>query len=129
MGVSSSHGTARPRRTRRTIWFTFAAMVAGPVACLVVLWGLILGGVLGGARPGSWAEGGWPGLGERLRGGEKGGVPAELTLQLRTKTAEVASAEAAIASLQHTAAAAAAGEAGLRNGIGQVFVSLARRNQ
>ena len=49
MGVSSSHGTARPRRTRRTIWFTFAAMVAGPVACLVVLWGLILGGVLGGA--------------------------------------------------------------------------------
>jgi signal transduction histidine kinase len=180
MGVSSSHGTARPRRTRRTIWFTFAAMVAGPVACLVVLWGLILGGVLGGAMGGPdtpehdhqvvvnfvvvigiglaiivagvalmgffarrvarditdleataryLADEEMPRLMERLRQGEQGVVPAEVTLQLRTKTAEVASAEAAIASLQHTAAAAAAGEAGLRNGIGQVFVSLARRNQ
>jgi signal transduction histidine kinase len=180
MGVSSSHGTARPRRTRRTIWFTFAAMVAGPVACLVVLWGLILGGVLGGAMAGPdtpehdrqvvvnfvvvigiglaiivagvalmgffarrlarditdleatarhLADEEMPRLVERLRQGEQEVVPAEVTLQLRTKTAEVASAEAAIASLQHTAAAAAAGEAGLRNGIGQVFVSLARRNQ
>ena len=180
MGVSSSHGAARPRRTRRTIWFTFAAMVAGPVACLVVLWGLILGGVLGGAMGGPdtpehdhqvvvnfvvvigiglaiivagvalmgffarrlarditdleataryLADEEMPRLVERLRQGEQGVVPAEVTLQLRTKTAEVASAEAAIASLQHTAAAAAAGEAGLRNGIGQVFVSLARRNQ
>ena len=49
MGVISSQGTARPRGTRRTIWFTFAAMVAAPVACLVVLWGLVLAGVLGGA--------------------------------------------------------------------------------
>jgi signal transduction histidine kinase len=180
MGVSSSHGTARPRRTRRTIWFTFAAMVAGPVACLVVLWGLILGDVLGGAMAGPdtpehdrqvvvnfvvvigiglaiivagvalmgffarrlarditdleataryLADEEMPRLVERLRQGEQEVVPAEVTLQLRTKTAEVASAEAAIASLQHTAAAAAAGEAGLRNGIGQVFVSLARRNQ
>jgi signal transduction histidine kinase len=180
MGVSSSHGTARPRRTRRTIWFTFAAMVAGPVACLVVLWGLVLGGVLGGAMGGPdtpehdhqvvvnfvvvigiglaiivagvalmgffarrlarditdleasaryLADEEMPRLVERLRQGEQEVVPAEVTLQLRTKTAEVASAEAAIASLQHTAAAAAAGEAGLRNGIGQVFVSLARRNQ
>jgi len=180
MGVSSSHGTARPRRTRRTIWFTFVGMVAGPVACLVVLWGLILGGVLGGAMGGPdtpehdhqvvvnfvvvigiglaiivagvalmgffarrlarditdleataryLADEEMPRLVERLRQGEQEVVPAEVTLQLRTKTAEVASAEAAIASLQHTAAAAAAGEAGLRNGIGQVFVSLARRNQ
>src|SRR5262249_61115074 len=52
MGFSRSHGGARGRRTRRTIWFTFAAMVAGPVACLVVLWGLALGGVLGGAMGG-----------------------------------------------------------------------------
>ncbi len=177
MGVFSSHGTPRPRRT---IWFTFAAMVAGPVACLVVLWGLALGGVLGGAMGGPdtprhdhqvvvefvvvagiglvivvagvalmgffarrlardvtdlegtaryLAVEEMPKLVERLRRGEQGVVPAEATLQLRTKTAEVASAEAAIASLQHTAAAAAAGEARLRNGIGQVFVSLARRNQ
>ena len=52
MGVSSSPGTARPRRRRRTIWFTFAAMVAVPVVCLVVLWGLVLAGVLGGAVSG-----------------------------------------------------------------------------
>jgi signal transduction histidine kinase len=177
MGVFSSHGTARPRRT---IWFTFAAMVAGPVACLVVLWGLALGGVLGGAVSGPdtpqhdhrvvvefvvvigaglviivagvalmglfarrlahditdleatarhLADEEMPKVVERLRRGEQGVVPAEVTPQLRTKTAEVASAEAAIASLQHTAAAAAAGEARLGNGIGRVFVSLARRNQ
>jgi signal transduction histidine kinase len=70
-----------------------------------------------------------PALVERLRQGEQDAVPAEATPRLRTKTAEIARAEAAITSLQHTAAAAAAGEARLRNGIGQVFVSLARRNQ
>jgi len=180
MGFSSSHGAARARRTRRTIWFTFAAMVAGPVACLAVLWGLALGGVLGGAFGGPdtpehdhqvfvefvvvvgiglviivagvtlmgffarriahditsleatarhLADEEMPNVVERLRRGEQGVVPEEVTPQLRTKTAEIASAEAAITSLQHTAAAAAAAEASLRNGIGRVFVSLARRNQ
>jgi len=180
MGVSSSPGTARPRRRRRTIWFTFAAMVAVPVLCLVVLWGLVLAGVLGGAIGGpdtpshdhqvvvdfviviglglvivvagialmglfarriarditdleatarQLADEEMPQLVERLRQGEQGVVPAEVSLRLHTKTAEVARAEAAIASLQHTAAAAATNEASLRNGIGQVFVSLARRNQ
>jgi len=38
MGVFSSQGTGRQRGTRRTIWSTFAVMVAVPVACLVVLW-------------------------------------------------------------------------------------------
>jgi signal transduction histidine kinase len=155
-------------------------MVAGPVVCLVVLWGLVLAGVLGGAmgdpdRPGRdqqvitdfvvvvviglviiiagvtlmglfarrvarditdleatarhLADEEMPQLMERLRQGEQGVVPAEVSLRLHTKTEEVARAEAAIASLQHTAVAAAANEASLRNGIGQVFVSLARRNQ
>ena len=45
------------------------------------------------------------------------------------RTAETARALAAIASLEKTALGAAAGEAGLRNGLRQVFVSLARRNQ
>jgi len=45
------------------------------------------------------------------------------------KTTEIADAAAAIASLQRTAAAAAAGEASLRTGLRQVFISLARRNQ
>jgi len=180
MGVISSQGTARPRGSRRTIWFTFAAMVAGPVACLVVLWGLLLAGVVGGAmgdpdRPGRdhrvivdfvtvvglgliiivagvtlmglfarrlarditdleatarrLADEEMPEFVERLRRGEQATVPAEFTVRPRTRTAEVAEAETAIASLQHSAAKAAAGEASLRNGIRQVFVSLARRNQ
>jgi signal transduction histidine kinase len=70
-----------------------------------------------------------PALIERLRAGEQDAAPTETAPNLRTKTAEIARAEAAITSLQHTAAVAAAGEARLRNGIGQVFVSLARRNQ
>jgi signal transduction histidine kinase len=70
-----------------------------------------------------------PALIERLRAGEQDAAPAETAPKLRTKTAEIARAEAAITSLQHTAAVAAVGEARLRNGIGQVFVSLARRNQ
>ena len=51
-------------------------------------------------------------------------------LAAATATTEIAQAAAAIASLQHTAlAAATASEAGLRDGLRQVFVSLARRNQ
>jgi signal transduction histidine kinase len=44
-------------------------------------------------------------------------------------TAEVARAAAAIATLRARAAAAAASESGLRDGLRQVFVSLAKRNQ
>jgi signal transduction histidine kinase len=180
MGVFSSQGTEGQRGTRRTIWSTFAAMVAVPVACLVVLWGLILGLVIGGAIGGPdtpthdhevvvdfvvviglglviiivgvtmmglfarrlardvtgleatarhLADEEMPALIERLRSGEQEAIPAEAAPRLRTKTAEIAQAEAAITSLQHTAGVAATGEARLRNGIGQVFVSLARRNQ
>jgi hypothetical protein len=181
MGVFSSQGTERPRGTRRSIWRTFAAMVAVPVASLVVLWGLVLGGVIGGAVSGPdnphhdhmvvvdfvvvigiglliiiagvtmmglfarrlardvsdleataqhLADEEMPALVERLRQGEPEAIPTETAApKLRTKTAEIAEAEAAITSLQRTAAAAAIGEARLRNGIGQVFVSLARRNQ
>jgi signal transduction histidine kinase len=179
MGVFSSLGQERRRLRRPTIRFMFTAMVAGPVAGLLVLWGLLLTGVLRGALGDPDAPGrdhqvltdflivvgaglaiiltgvalmGWfarrltrditgleatarhladqemPELIERLRRGEQV-VPAEVPLHPHTKTAEIARAEAAVASLQHTAAAAAAAEAGLRNGIGQVFVSLARRNQ
>jgi signal transduction histidine kinase len=181
MGIFSSQGTERPRGTRRSIWRTFAAMVAVPVASLVVLWGLVLGGVIGGAVDGPdnphhdhmvvvdfvvvigiglviiiagvtmmglfarrlardvsdleatahhLADEEMPALVERLRQGEPEAIPTETAAPtLRTKTAEIAEAEAAITSLQRTAAAAAVGEARLRNGIGQVFVSLARRNQ
>jgi len=180
MGVFSSQGTERQRGTRRTIWSTFSAMVAVPVACLVVLWGLVLALVIGGAIGGPdtphhdhevvvdfvvvigigvvivvvgatmmglfarrlardvtdlqatarhLADEEMPALIERLRQGDQDPMPEQAPPRLRTKTAEIAQAEAAITSLQHTAAVAAAGEARLRNGIGQVFVSLARRNQ
>ena len=49
--------------------------------------------------------------------------------RLERKNAEIAQALAAVASLGQTAAGAASGEAGLRDGLRQVFVSLARRNQ
>jgi signal transduction histidine kinase len=51
------------------------------------------------------------------------------TLAAEATTAEIAQAAAAIASLRHRAAAATASESGLRDGLRQVFVSLAKRNQ
>ena len=68
---------------------------------------------------------------ERLRSGDIDTPPAAEPPQprLRLKNAEIAQAFAAVASLEQTAIGAAAGEAGLRNGLRQVFVSLARRNQ
>jgi signal transduction histidine kinase len=180
MGVFSSQGTEGQRGTRRTIWSTFSAMVAVPVACLVVLWGLVLALVIGGAIGGPdtphhdhevvvdfvvvigiglvivvvgatmmglfarrlardvtglqataqhLADEEMPALIERLRRGDQEPMPEPALPRLHTKTAEIAQAEAAITSLQHTAAVAATGEARLRNGIRQVFVSLARRNQ
>lgn len=63
-----------------------------------------------------------PGSGE-LAAEEYGGTPRP------PKTAEIAEAAAAIARLRHTASTAASGEVGLRHGLRQVFVSLARRNQ
>ena len=50
-------------------------------------------------------------------------------LAAEATTAEVARAAAAIASLSQRAAAATASESGLRDGLRQVFVSLAKRNQ
>jgi len=67
---------------------------------------------------------------DQLRTADQPGVPADLSLpRPQPRTAEVAQAVGAVASLQRTAIAAAAGEASLRNGLRQVFVSLARRNQ
>ena len=51
------------------------------------------------------------------------------TLAAEAATTEVARAAAAIASLSQRAAAATASESGLRDGLRQVFVSLAKRNQ
>jgi signal transduction histidine kinase len=67
---------------------------------------------------------------EQVRDGNPGAAQAPASPPpVRSKSAEIAQAVAAMASLQHTAIAAAAGEASLRNGLRQVFVSLARRNQ
>ena len=51
------------------------------------------------------------------------------TLAAEAATTEVAEAAAAIATLRRRAAAATASESGLRDGLRQVFVSLAKRNQ
>src|SRR5499427_2002501 len=70
-----------------------------------------------------------PQLIERQRAGEKVSQADPTALGPQPKTAEVAQAAAAIASLRRRAAAATASESGLRDGLRQVFVSLAKRNQ
>ncbi len=70
-----------------------------------------------------------PQLVEALQSGEQP-APADLIpAQLPASTAEMARTAAAVTGLQRTAITAAAGEARLRNGLRDVFVSLARRNQ
>ena len=180
MGKSSSAGT-QPEAPRRTIRFTFNATVAIPAACLILLWALAAGAVLGSSLGGHgfWspdhrevleltilvgaglviglvcvilmgrfsyklsrdiaalattaqrsADEQLPQVLERLRSGETPNrAPLKPQSRPRPKNAEIARALAAIGSLEQTAVGAAAGEAGLRNGLRQVFVSLARRNQ
>jgi signal transduction histidine kinase len=180
MGKSSSAAT-QPEAPRRSIRFTFAATVAIPATCLILLWALAAGAVLGSSLRGHgfWspdhrevleltilvgaglfvglvcvilmgrfsnrlsrdiaalatmaqrsADEQLPQLLERLRSGETpASVPQQPPSRPRPRNAEVARALAAVASLEQTAVGAAAGEAGLRNGLRQVFVSLARRNQ
>jgi signal transduction histidine kinase len=70
-----------------------------------------------------------PQLLDRRQAGEQASQPGGLAMDPGPKTTEVADAVAAIASLQDTAVSAAAAEAGLRDGLRQVFVSLGRRNQ
>src|SRR5215469_10818006 len=70
-----------------------------------------------------------PQLIERQRAGEKVREADPTALGPPPKTTEIAEAVEAIASLQHTALSAATAEAGLRDGLRQVFVSLGRRNQ
>ena len=70
-----------------------------------------------------------PQLVERLRRGETFDPAAELSPSARMKVTEFSRAAAALTSVQRTALSAAATETGLRSGISQVFVSLARRSQ
>ncbi|HEY2688845.1 MAG TPA: ATP-binding protein [Streptosporangiaceae bacterium] len=70
-----------------------------------------------------------PLLAEQLRRGEEIDLDGDLPAPAPTKITEVSQAADALASVQRQAVAAAAGEASLRSGISQVFVSLARRNQ
>jgi predicted regulator of Ras-like GTPase activity (Roadblock/LC7/MglB family)/signal transduction histidine kinase len=175
MGVSSWAGPERPRAARRSIRFTFTAMVAAPAVCLVLLWGLAVRAMLSSGRfppqnhqklvefalsagggllvvlaaavlMGSFArrlsrdisdlaataqhlaDAQSPQPAGQPRGGTNVAADSS-TLRPRTKTSEIAQAVAAIARLQHAATTAAASEAGLRDGLRQVFVSLARRNQ
>jgi signal transduction histidine kinase len=178
MSVLSPSGPVRPRSGRRSIRFSFTLLVAAPVACLVLLWGLAVAAALrnasgrfrllshrGMGEVGLLAGGGLvvvliaailvglfarrvakdvqnleatarqlaeeqlPRLLERLRQGDLTVAADSGLTRPAAKTGEVAKAGAAIASLQQTAVAAAAREASLREAVGKVFVSLARRNQ
>jgi signal transduction histidine kinase len=180
MGKSSSAGT-QPEAPRRTIRFTFAATVAIPATCLILLWALAVGAVLGSSLRGHgfWspdhrevleltilvgagllvglvcvilmgrfsaklsrdiaalattaqrsADEQLPQLLERLRSGETlASAQQKPQSRPQPRNAEIARALTAIGSLEQTAVGAAAREAGLRDGLRQVFVSLARRNQ
>ncbi|HEY9240864.1 MAG TPA: ATP-binding protein, partial [Streptosporangiaceae bacterium] len=66
---------------------------------------------------------------QRLREGQEAGLAAETPAWPRTRSIEIDQATAAISRLQRTTISAATGESGLRIGLRQVFVSLARRNQ
>jgi signal transduction histidine kinase len=70
-----------------------------------------------------------PQLVERLRRGETFDPAGELSPSTRMKVTEFSRAAAALTNVQRTALTAAATETGLRSGISQVFVSLARRSQ
>jgi signal transduction histidine kinase len=183
MGISSSAAPKQPAAARRTIRFTFAATVAIPATCMILLWALAAGALLGSSLRGHrfWspdhrevielmilvgagllivlicvilmgrfsarlsrdiaglaagarrtADEQLPQLLERLRSGDAvppASGPGAAPSRPRPKNAEIAQALAAVASLEQAALGAAAGEAGLRNGLRQVFVSLARRNQ
>ena len=183
MGISSSAGPKQPAAARRTIRFTFAATVAIPATCMILLWALAAGALLGSSLRGHgfWspdhrevielmilvgagllivlicvilmgrfsarlsrdiaglaaaarrtADEQLPQLLERLRSGDAvppASVPGAAPSRPRPKNAEITQALAAVASLEQAALGAAAAEAGLRDGLRQVFVSLARRNQ
>jgi len=176
MSVSSLAGQERrPHAARRSIRFTFTAMVAVPAVCLVLLWGLAVSAALGGGRfapqghrqQAEFALAAGAGLvvilaaamlmgsfarrlsrdvrdlastAEQLADEQSPQPAGRLhdaadarpdgsTRPRHPTTSEIARAAAAVARLQQTATAAAASEAGLRDGLRQVFVSLARRNQ
>src|ERR1700722_19541993 len=52
MGKSSSAGSQEPAAARRTIRFPFPATVAFPAICLILLWALAAGAVLGSSLHG-----------------------------------------------------------------------------
>jgi signal transduction histidine kinase len=70
-----------------------------------------------------------PQLVERLRRGDTVEPEGQFSAPAQMKVTELSRAAAALASVQRTALTAAATETGLRSGISQVFVSLARRSQ
>jgi signal transduction histidine kinase len=66
---------------------------------------------------------------DRSRGGTHAAQSADGTARPQPKTAEIAHATAAVTSLQQAATASATSESSLRDGLRQVVVSMARRNQ
>jgi signal transduction histidine kinase len=128
-------GSGAPGQHQRDLAGVLGVAGTGLVVILVsvALMGLFtrrigadIGGLAGTAEHLAGEE--LPQLAEKLRRGEPV-TAGEAQPVPRAATAEVRQAAAAVASLARSAESAAAAEAGLRNGIGPVIISLARRNQ
>jgi signal transduction histidine kinase len=70
-----------------------------------------------------------PQVAEQLRTGEQVAGKAAISQRPDARITEIAAAAMAIASMQRAAVTAATAEAGLRNGLRQILVSLGKRNQ
>src|SRR5712691_10177909 len=119
MGSPSSAGQGPPRV--RSIRSHLIVRLAVPIGCLVLLCALAIGAALGGALN-------WVNLAGSGSAHQRALVEAR-AWGIRPKTAEIAAAVEAIASIERTAIEAAAAEARLRDGLRQILMSLGRRNQ
>lgn len=177
MGVPNSAGQGPPR-VARSVRFQFAARLAVPIVCLVLLWGAAAGAALGGALnrlpgfgsgsadhraliqssvvigagllvvlitaalTGSFARrlsheiADLAAAARRLADerlpevapGQDAGQAA-MAPWPDVRTSEIAVAAMALDSIRRTAIAAAAAEAGTRDGLRQILASLGKRNQ
>lgn len=138
LGVASSE-TLADRASDAATSTVVEISVAGGVGLIAVLASIIisvrfgrrLAGELAGLRSAAieLSQQRLPGIVARLRRGEDVDVRKETKAIKVSGSAEITDVAKAFGSVQRTAVRAAVGQAALRNGIGQVFLNLARRKQ
>ena len=132
---SISHGGQSPQHGIPTVRIATAAvigLVAVLVAALLMAWFArrIARDVASlGTTARLFADEQLPELVARLRHGDELDLATDLPAAAPVKVTEIGRVGAVLAGVQRTTVAATASEIRLRNGISQVFVSLARRNQ